>query len=72
MMRRGLRRSVLLLAAAAGLVVSLAPVSSPALEACYLSSLTPMWKGFDSNIDEHSGVWAKMTPGGCIRIMIKP
>ena len=71
-MRRGVRRSAVLFAAAAGLVVSLAPASSSALEACSLTPATPIWGGFDRNMDAKYGWWANLTPGGCIRIITPP
>ena len=63
-------RPMVLLAAAAGLIVSLASTPSSAVEFCPLASVST-WENLDATMDERYTWWTNATRGGCIRIIIQ-
>jgi hypothetical protein len=70
MRRQGVRRSVLLLVAAGGLIMSLvqAPVAAnDPIEACFMSKWQH-WAAIDSDLDSYA-IWRNRTPGHCLRII---
>ena len=78
-MKRRVRRSVLLLAAAAGLVASLssgAASAGPGVELCQLAGnhadsvvTVKPWNDLDSKNDAKYAWWANATPECCIRVI---